>query len=342
MLKAGIVGLPNAGKSTLFNALTRSHKAPAENYPFCTIEPNLGVVTVPDSRLQPLATVAKVSTIIPTVVEFVDIAGLVKGASQGEGLGNKFLSHIREVDALVHVVRCFEDPDVVHVTGTIDPVRDIEIVTTELVLADLETVKKRLEKISRDVKRGDKHALIEAHLLEKVQTHLSAGKPASTLGLPFAPDEKIIVRSFFLLTDKPTLFAANVKESELSGAETNPQVSKVREYARNHHACDTVVICAQLESDLADLSPSEAQEYLNELGVKESGVAGLIQGTYGLLGLRTFFTFNEKEVRAWTIHAGETALKAAGTIHTDFERGFIKAETVNWDDLVKQGSVARA
>ncbi len=342
MLKAGIIGLPNVGKSTLFNAVTRTHKAPAENYPFCTIEPNLGVVTVPDNRLQPLAQVAKVSTIIPTVVEFVDIAGLVKGASRGEGLGNKFLSHIREVDALVHVVRCFEDPDIAHVTGRIDPVRDIEIVTAELVLADLETVRKRLEKISRDVKRGDKHALLEAHLLEKFQPHLNAGKPANTLGLPFAPDERALVRSFFLLTDKPTIFAANVKESEFSGAETNPQVSQVREYARRHHACETVVICAQLESDLADLSPIEAQEYLNELGVKESGVAGLIQSTYRLLGLRTFFTFNEKEVRAWTIHAGETALKAAGTIHTDFERGFVKAETVNWEDLVNQGSVARA
>jgi len=342
MLKAGIIGLPNVGKSTLFNAVTRSHKAPAENYPFCTIEPNLGVVTVPDSRLQPLAQVAKVSTIIPAVVEFVDIAGLVKGASHGEGLGNKFLSHIREVDALVQVVRCFEDPDIVHVAGSIDPVRDIEIVTTELVLADLEAVKKRLEKISRDVKRGDKHALLEAHLLERFQAHLNTGKPANTLGLPLAPEEKSIVRSFFLLTDKPIIFAANVKENELAGADGHPQVSKVRDYARTHHACETVVVCAQLESDLADLSPAEAQEYLKELGVTESGIAALIRSTYHVLGLRTFFTFNEKEVRAWTIHAGQTAVKAAGTIHTDFERGFIKAEAVNWEDLVQQGSFARA
>jgi GTP-binding protein YchF len=342
MLKAGIIGLPNVGKSTLFNAVTRSHKAPAENYPFCTIEPNLGVVTVPDTRLQPLAQVAKVNTVIPAVIEFVDIAGLVKGASRGEGLGNKFLSHIREVDALVQVVRCFEDPDIVHVTGSIDPVRDIEIVTTELVLADLEAVNKRLERISRDVKRGDKHALLEEHLLEKFRAHLNAGKPANTLGLPLAPEEKTTVHSFFLLTDKPTIFAANVKENELAGADRHPQVRAVRDYAQTHHACETVVVCAQLESDLGDLSPVEAQEYLKELGVSESGIAALVRSTYHVLGLRTFFTFNDKEVRAWTIHAGETAVKAAGTIHGDFERGFIKAETVNWEDLVRQGSVAHA
>lgn len=342
MLKAGIIGLPNVGKSTLFNAITRSHKAPAENYPFCTIEPNLGVVSVPDRRLQPLSQVAKVSTIIPTAFEFVDIAGLVKGASRGEGLGNKFLSHIREVDALVQVVRCFEDPDIVHVNGGIDPVRDIEIVTTELVLADLEAVGRRLEKIGRDVKRGDKHAVLEAHLLEKYAAHLNAGKPANTIGLPLAPEERAIVRGFFLLTDKPTIFAANVKESELAGAADNPVVARVRDYARTHHACETVVVCAQLESDVADLSPAEAQEYLKELGVQESGISGLIQSTYRLLGLRTFFTFNEKEVRAWTIHAGENALKAAGAIHTDFERGFVKAEAVHWEDLVKEGSVSHA
>jgi GTP-binding protein YchF len=342
MLKAGIIGLPNVGKSTLFNAINRSHKAPAENYPFCTIEPNLGVVTVPDTRLEQISKVAKVNSLIPTTIEFVDIAGLVKGASRGEGLGNKFLSHIREVDALVQVVRCFEDPDIVHVTGSIDPVRDIEIVMTELVLADLEAVRKRTEKISRDVKRGDKHALMEAHLLEKIGAHLDAGKPANTLGLPLGPDEKATVRSFFLLTDKPTVFVANIKEGELAGAENNSVVGKVREYARTHHACDTVVVSAQLESDLADLSSTEAEDYLKELGVKESGVVALIRSTYHLLGLRTFFTFNEKEVRAWTIQSGATASKAAGTIHTDFERGFIKAETVNWEDLVKSGSVARA
>jgi hypothetical protein len=342
MLKAGIIGLPNVGKSTLFNALTRSHKAPAENYPFCTIEPNLGVVSVPDHRLPALAQVAKVSQLIPTAIEFVDIAGLVKGASRGEGLGNKFLSHIREVDALIHVVRCFEDPDIVHVTGSPDPVRDIEIVTTELVLADLETVRKRTEKISRDVKRGDKHALLEAQLLQKLEAHLNTGKPVNTLGLPLAPEEKGIVRSFFLLTDKPTLFAANLKENELVGADSNSRIAQVREYARTHHACETVVICAQLESDLADLTAEESREYLKELGVSESGVNSLIRSAYHVLGLRTFFTFNEQEVRAWTVHIGDTAVKAAGTIHTDFERGFIKAETVNWEDLVKAGSVGHA
>jgi GTP-binding protein YchF len=342
MLRAGIVGLPNVGKSTLFNGVIRSHKAAAENYPFCTIEPNLGVVTVPEPRLDQIAKVAKVSTIIPTTIEFVDIAGLVKGASKGEGLGNKFLSHIREVDAIVHVVRCFEDPDIIHVTGSVDPIRDIEIVTTELVLADIETVKKRQEKISKDVKRGDKHALLETHLLEKIGAHLNTGKPANTLGLPLAPDEKIIVRNFFLLTDKPTVFAANVKEGQLAVADADPHVVKVRDYARTHHACETVVTCAQLESDLADLSPEEAAAYLKELGVAESGAAALIRGAYHVLSLRAFFTFNEKEVRAWTIHTGDTAVKAAGTIHTDFERGFIKAETVNWEDLVKCGSVAHA
>ena len=342
MLRAGIVGLPNVGKSTLFNAVTRSHKAPAENYPFCTIEPNLGVVTVPEPRLEPIAKIAKVSTLIPTTIEFVDIAGLVKGASHGEGLGNKFLSHIREVDAIVQVVRCFEDPDVVHVTGSVDPLRDIEIVATELVLADIETVKKRQEKISKDVKRGDKHALLEAHLLEKLGAHLNTGKPANTLALSLAPEEKSIIRSFYLLTDKPTIFAANVKEGELAAAAANPHVTTVREFARNHHACDTVIICAQLESDVSDFLPEEATTFLKELGVAESGLSTLIHSTYHVLGLRTFFTFNEQEVRAWTIHAGDTAVKAAGTIHTDFERGFIKAETVNWEDLVKCGSVGRA
>ena len=342
MLRVGIVGLPNVGKSTLFNALTRSHKAPAENYPFCTIEPNLGVVSVPDERLERIAKVAKVTTLIPTTVEFVDIAGLVKGASQGEGLGNKFLSHIREVDAIVQVVRCFEDEDIVHVAGTIDPVRDIEIVTTELVLADLETVKKRQEKISKDVKRGDKHAMLEAQLLDRIGAHLNTGKPAISYAAPLAPDEKAILRGFFLLTDKPTVFAANLKEGDLAGLASNPALSKVREFARTHHACETVALCAQLESDLADLSPGEGADYLKELGLAESGTSALIRSAYHVLGLRTFFTFNEKEARAWTLHAGQTAVKAAGTIHTDFERGFIKAETVSCDDLVKCGSIGHA
>ncbi len=340
MLRAGIVGLPNVGKSTLFNAVTRSHKAPAENYPFCTIEPNLGVVSVPEPRLDVLAQVAKVSTRIPAVIEFVDIAGLVKGASHGEGLGNKFLSHIREVDAIVHVVRCFEDPDIVHVTGIVEPVRDIEIVMTELVLADLEALQRRREKISKDLKGGDKHAVAESHVLDKIEPHLNVGHPATTLHL--AKEEWDLARNCFLLTARPTIFAANVKENDLAGVETNPHVSRVREYAHTHHACDTVVICAQLESDVADLSAEEAQEYLSELGVKESGIAALIRSTYQLLGLRTFFTFNEKEARAWTVPAGTGAAQAAGRIHTDFERGFIKAERVNWKDLVDAGSVGHA
>jgi hypothetical protein len=340
MLKAGIVGLPNVGKSTLFNAVLRAHKAPAENYPFCTIEPNLGVVTVPDPRLDALVQVTRTPNVIPAAIEFVDIAGLVRGASQGEGLGNKFLSHIREVDALVHVVRCFEDPDIHHVPGSLDPVRDIEIVTTELVLADLEALRRRRDRISKEVKGGDKHAHAEDLVLQKLEAHLNTGKPANTLAL--AKEEYELAKGCFLLTDKPTLFAANVKEGDLATAGANPHVAKVRDYARTHHACDTVIFCAQLESDLMDLSPPEAAEYLKELGVSEPGVSALIRATYQLLGLRTFFTFNETETRAWTVHAGDTAPKAAGKIHTDFERGFIKAETVKWQDLVACGSVGHA
>jgi GTP-binding protein YchF len=359
MLRAGIVGLPNVGKSTLFNAVTRSRKAEAANYPFCTIEPNVGIVTVPDARLEPLARIAKTSTIIPAAIEFVDIAGLVKGASEGEGLGNKFLSHIREVDAVIQVVRCFEDANVHHVAGAVDPIRDIETINTELVLADLDAVRRRSERISKDAKRGDKTAVAEDAVLRKLEPHLDSGKMAITLSL--APEERQIARTVFLLTDKPTIFAANVKETDLATADTNPHVQKVAEYARTH-ATDSrsrrgneadpppyvggysamVVISAQLESDLVDLTPDEAAEFLKELGVQESGVSALIHSTYHLLGLRTFFTSGEKEVRAWTIHAGDTAPTAAGTIHTDFERGFIKAETVAFDDLIKCGSFAAA
>jgi GTP-binding protein YchF len=340
MLKAGIVGLPNVGKSTLFNALTRSRKAEAANYPFCTIDPNVGIVIVPDARLEVLKGIAKTSVIIPAAVEFVDIAGLVKGAAAGEGLGNKFLTHIREVDAIVQVVRCFEDADIHHVAGNIDPIRDIETITTELVLADLEAVQKRLASVAKDAKRGDKEALAQETVLKKIEPHLNAGKPALTLEL--TPEDKAISRLFWLMTDKPTIFACNVKESDLAMADKNPFVLKVREYTKSHFACEAVVISAQIESDLVDLSEAEAKEFLKELGVAESGVGALIRATYHLLGLRTYFTAGEKEVRAWTIHNGDTAPKAAGVIHSDFERGFIKAETVAYDDLVKLGSVAAA
>jgi len=340
MLRAGIVGLPNVGKSTLFNAVTRTRKAEAANYPFCTIDPNVGIVTVPDARLYELQRIARTNVVIPAVVEFVDIAGLVKGAADGEGLGNKFLTHIREVDAIVQVVRCFEDPDIHHVAGTVDPVRDIEIVNTELVLSDLETVKKRLEKVAKDAKRGDKVALAEEAVLKKLEPALDAGKPALIVSL--APEEKAVSRTFFLLTDKPTIFACNVKESELAAGDRNPYVQKVGEYVKTHLACEAVVISAQIESDLTDLSPDEAQAFLKELGVEESGVGNLIRATYHLLGLRTYFTAGEKEVRAWTIHAGDTAPQAAGVIHSDFERGFIKAETVAYGDLIECGSVAAA
>ena len=340
MLRAGIVGLPNVGKSTLFNAVTRTRKAESANYPFCTIDPNVGVVTVPDARLAVLQKIAGTSVVIPAAIEFVDIAGLVKGASTGEGLGNKFLTHIREVDAIVQVVRCFDDGDILHVSGSVDPVRDIEVINTELMLADLETVRKRRERVAKEVKRGDKGAAAEDAILVKIENALDAGKPALTVEL--TPEERVISQQFFLLSDKPTIFACNVKESELATADSNPYVLKVREYVQTHLSCEAVVISAQIESDLVDLEPAEAEEFLKSLGVEESGIGGLIRATYHLLGLQTYFTAGEKEVRAWTIHRGDTAPKAAGVIHSDFERGFIKAETVAYDDLVSCGSVAAA
>jgi hypothetical protein len=340
MLRAGIVGLPNVGKSTLFNAVTRTRKAESANYPFCTIDPNVGIVIVPDGRLAVLQRIARTNVVIPAAIEFVDIAGLVKGASQGEGLGNKFLTHIREVDAVVQVVRCFEDADIHHVTGSVDPVRDIEIVNTELMLADLESVRKRREKVAKDIKRGEKGAALEDAALAKIEQALDAGRPAMTVEL--TPEERALTPSFFLLSDKPTIFACNVKDTDLAAADDNPHVKAVRAYVGAHLSCEAVVISAQIESDLIDLGPEEAEVFLKDLGVRESGVGALIRATYHLLGLRTFFTAGEKEVRAWTIHAGDTAPKAAGVIHTDFERGFIKAETVAYDDLVTCGSVAAA
>jgi GTP-binding protein YchF len=347
MLSAGIVGLPNVGKSTLFNAVTRTRKAQAANYPFCTIDPNLGVVTVPDARLEVLAKLSHSQKVIPTAIEFVDIAGLVKGASAGEGLGNQFLSHIREVHAIVQVVRCFENADIHHVSGTIDPIRDIEVINTELVLADLATLQKRHDRLQKEVRAGSKSAKAEVAVMDKLLPHLDSGKPAITLEL--TPEEKLIARDFFLLSSKPTLFACNVAESDLAaisgGLEGNAALQHVRavqEYARNHFATEAVVISAQIESELVDLSEAEAQEYLRDLGVEGSGVSALIRAVYHLLGLRTYLTTGEKETRAWTIHAGDKAPAAAGVIHSDFERGFIAAETVHFDDLAALGSFAKA
>ncbi|MBA3295487.1 MAG: redox-regulated ATPase YchF [Acidobacteria bacterium] len=340
MLRAGIVGLPNVGKSTLFNAVTRTRKAEAANYPFCTIDPNVGMVTVPDARLQVLRKIAKTNVVIPAAMEFVDIAGLVKGASQGEGLGNKFLTHVREVDAIVQVVRCFDDDDVHHVSGSVDPVRDIEVVNTELLLSDLDSVKRRRERIVKEIKRGDKVALAEDVVLEKLEAALDAGTPA--LNVALSHEERALSKPLFLLSDKPTIFACNVTESDLSSGEANPYARQVREYVSAHLACEAVVVSAQIESDLVDLEPEEAAAYLKELGVDESGMGALIRATYRLLGLQTYFTAGEKEVRAWTIRIGDTAPKAAGVIHSDFERGFIKSETVSYDDLVASGSVPAA
>jgi ribosome-binding ATPase YchF (GTP1/OBG family) len=361
MLSAGIVGLPNVGKSTLFNAVTRTHKAPAENYPFCTIDPNLGVVTVPDQRLAKIAEISHSQKIVPTAIEFVDIAGLVKGASAGEGLGNQFLSHIREVDAIVQVVRCFENADIHHVSATIDPIRDIEVVNTELALADLASLQKRRDRLQKEVRAGGKAAKIESAIIEKLLLHLDAGKPAITAEL--TPEEKAIARNFFLLTSKPTIFACNVAESDFA-AVAGPKVfavdgsadvsdpgysnaaarhvDLVRDYARHHFATEAVIISAQIESELVDLSEEEAMEYLRGLGVEDSGVHALIRAVYHLLGLRTFFTTGEKETRAWTIHAGDKASAAAGVIHSDFERGFIAAEAIHFNDLIALGSFAKA
>jgi hypothetical protein len=340
MLTAGIVGLPNVGKSTLFNALTRSHKAEASNYPFCTINPNMGVVTVPDVRLAVLQGIFKTGVAIPAAVEFVDIAGLVAGASKGEGLGNQFLANIREVDAIVHVVRCFEEPDVVHTMGSVDPVRDIEVVTTELVLSDLEAVQKRIEKDQKKAKGGDKEAQAETALLGRLAPHLNANRPANTL--PVHEDEARLMRLFQLLTAKPVIYACNIAEAELATAENNPFVQSVAEFVRAHHDAAYVPVSARIEAELVDLSPDEASAFLKDFGVGDSGASSLIRATYALLGLQTFFTSNEKEVRAWTVKKGWKAPQAAGVIHTDFERGFIKAEVVSCSELARLGSVAAA
>jgi GTP-binding protein YchF len=355
MLSAGIVGLPNVGKSTLFNAVTRTRKAQAANYPFCTIDPNVGVVTVPDPRLEVLSKMSGSKKLVPAAIEFVDIAGLVKGASAGEGLGNQFLSHIREVHAIVQVVRCFEDDDIHHVSGTVDPVRDIEVINTELVLADYASLSKRMERLGKAIRVGDKTAKAEAAVIEKLLPHLDSGKPALTA--PLSDDEKRVAKEFFLLTNKPTIFACNVAEADLATvaalleagdaapAPTVPaavHVQAVQKYAASHFATGAVVISAQIESELVDLPEAEAQEYLAGLGVKSSGVGSLIRAVYHLLGLRTYLTTGEQETRAWTIRSGDRAPAAAGVIHSDFERGFIAAEVTAYDDLVALGSFAKA
>ena len=346
MLSAGIVGLPNVGKSTLFNAVTRTRKAQAANYPFCTIDPNVGVVTVPDPRLEVLSKISGSKKLVPAAIEFVDIAGLVAGASAGEGLGNQFLSHIREVNAIVQVVRCFEDDDIHHVSGSVDPVRDIEVINTELVLADLAGTEKRKDRVSKGARAGDKTAKAEQALCEKLIPHLDAGKPALTLEL--SDEEKKLMKEFFLLTSKPTLFACNVSEADLSALAQGKDcgakkfVDAVKAYAASHFATEAVVISAQIESELVDLSAEEAADYLQGIGVTSSGVSELIRAVYHLLGLRTYLTTGEQETRAWTIRAGDKAPAAAGVIHSDFERGFIAAETIAYDDLVALGSYAKA
>jgi GTP-binding protein YchF len=327
-LKCGIVGLPNVGKSTLFNALTKAGIA-AENYPFCTIEPNVGIVEVPDARLSKLADIAKPQKVIPAAVEFVDIAGLVAGASKGEGLGNQFLANIRETDAIAHVVRCFEDPNVVHVAGKVDPVSDIETINTELALADLAAVEKQLSKNAKVAKTGgDKDAQRLVAVLEKVLAALDQGKPARTV--PLAKEELIVLKPLFLLTMKPTLYVANVAEN---GFKDNPLLARVEEHARKEGSA-AVAISAALEAQIADMPPEDKAVFLADMELDEPGLNRVIRAGYGLLGLQTYFTAGPKEVRAWTVQVGATAPQAAGVIHTDFERGFIRAEVVAYDDFV--------
>lgn len=340
MLQAGIVGLPNVGKSTLFNAVTRTRKAEAANYPFCTIDPNIGVVTVPDERLDVLGEMSNSQKIVPTAIEFVDIAGLVKGASEGAGLGNQFLANIREVDAIVQVVRCFENDDIIHELGSVDPLRDIEIINAELMIADLASLEKRKLSREKKAKTGDAEAKREVAVMEKLIPHLDAGKPALTCTL--SNEELEVVREFFLLTSKPTIFACNVSEEELAEAQadpdSHPMVSRVRTYATETHGAEAIVISARIEEEMIDLEPEEADEFLADMGVTDSGVSTLIRSVYHLLGLRTYLTTGEKETRAWTIPSGATAPQAAGVIHTDFERGFIAAEVVSYEVLKELGS----
>lgn len=338
-MKLGIVGLPNVGKSTLFNAITQAG-AEVANYPFCTIEPNVGVVAVPDKRLDVLSSMYKPEKITPAVIEFSDIAGLVKGASKGEGLGNKFLSHIREAESIIHVVRCFEDSNIVHVDGTINPIRDIETVNLELIFADMETLEKRIDKAKKNVRSGDKKLQEELSFMERLMKHLEDGKPARTMDM--TDDEKNMLKQYFLLTSKPVLYVANVAEDDvINGYENNEFVKQIEEYAKNEGS-EVIPICSKLEEDISALEGEEKKEFLDDYGIKEPGLDRLIKSSYKLLGLISFLTAGTKEVRAWTITNGTKAPEAAGKIHSDMERGFIRAEVISYEDLIACGSEASA
>lgn len=338
-MKLGIVGLPNVGKSTLFNAITKAG-AESANYPFCTIEPNVGIVSVPDERLDVLARMNNSAKIVPAIIEFVDIAGLVKGASRGEGLGNKFLSHIREVDAIVHVVRCFDDKNIVHVDGSVDSIRDVETIELELIFADVESVEKRIDRAKKNAKGGDKKFLAESEFFERVKSHLESGKPVRTMDM--TEEEAEMMKEVFLLTTKPVIFAANLSEDELSGGyNENENFNKLKKYAEERD-CEIIPVSARIEEEISQLDDEEKTEYLNELGITESGLDRLVRASYKLLGLISYLTSGEPETRAWTIVNGTKAPQAAGKIHTDFERGFIRAEVVSYDDLIECGGMVAA